>query len=428
MLPVQIIAQKRDGCELSDAAIDTFVRGYADNRIPDYQMAAFAMAVFLNGMTSFETAAMTQAMLDSGDRLCWPDDGFQRVDKHSTGGIGDKVSLVLAPLLAACGVQVPMLSGRGLGPTGGTLDKLESIAGFRTDLSLQEIQRGVSEIGCVITGASAELAPADRRLYALRDVTSTVPSIPLITASIMSKKLAESPDALVLDVKSGSGAFMKTREPARELATSLVEIGDTMNIPTTALLTNMNQPLGRMCGNALEVEEALNVLQGQGPDDVRQLTIELAAELLLNVGAFSEHAQAVRILDATLSDGSAMERFEMMVKAQGGDLALERQLSPATEVKALRGGVVSAIDVETIGYSIIAMGGGRLHLSDAIDHSVGIEILVSIGDSVNAGQPLMRSYTRDPDRFADQLRESITLSDQADWQPLIVERIVGEIT
>lgn len=428
MLPVQIIAQKRDGCELSDAAIDALVRGYADDQIPDYQMAAFAMALFLNGMTSFETAAMTQAMLDSGDRLCWPDDGFQRVDKHSTGGIGDKVSLVLAPLLATCGVQVPMLSGRGLGPTGGTLDKLESIAGFRTDLSLQEIQRGVSEIGCVITGASAQLAPADRRLYALRDVTATVPSIPLITASIMSKKLAESPDALVLDVKSGTGAFMKTRERARELATSLVEIGDTMNVPTTALLTNMNQPLGRMCGNALEVEEALDVLQGQGPDDVRQLTIELAAELLLNVGAFSEHAQAVRLLDAKLRDGSAMERFDMMVKAQGGDLALERAVSPAAEVTALRGGVVSGIDVETIGYAIIAMGGGRLNLADAIDHSVGIEMLVNIGDTVAAGQPLMRSYTRDPDRFADQLRESIALSDQADWQPLIVERIVGEIT
>jgi pyrimidine-nucleoside phosphorylase len=428
VLPVQIIAQKRDGCELTEESIFTFVRGYAENQIPDYQMAAFAMAVYFNGMTSSETAALTQAMLDSGDRLRWPDDGIPRVDKHSTGGIGDKISLPLVPLLAVCGVQVPMLSGRGLGPTGGTLDKLESIAGFRTDLSLQEIQRVVPKIGCVITGASADLAPADRRLYALRDVTATVPSILLITASIMSKKLAESPDALVLDVKFGSGAFMKTREQARELAISLVKTGERMGVTTTALLTSMNQPLGRMCGNAIEVEESLDVLQGQGPDDVRQLTIELAAELLITVGAFSEHAQAVQVLDRKLSDGSAMERFEMMVKAQGGDLAQERAIAPAAEVTARHEGVVSAIDVEAIGYTIIAMGGGRRNLADSIDHSVGIEMLVSIGDTVDAGQPLVRLFTRDPEPFADRLRESITLSDQANSQVLIVERIIGELT
>ncbi|HQX54102.1 MAG TPA: thymidine phosphorylase, partial [Planctomycetaceae bacterium] len=277
MLPASLIAAKRDRQELRDEEIAFFVQGFADGSIPDYQMAAMAMAIYLNGMTPRETATLTFAMLSSGTRLVWPKDGRSRVDKHSTGGIGDKTSLILAPLLAECGLQIPMLSGRGLGATGGTLDKLEAIPGYRTDLALAEITQLTQSVGCVITGASAELAPADRKLYALRDVTATVPSIPLITASIMSKKLAESLDALVLDVKFGSGAFMKTREQATELAHSLVSTGQRMGVHTTALLTDMNQPLGRMCGNAVEVLESIDVLQGGGPDDVRQLTIELCA-------------------------------------------------------------------------------------------------------------------------------------------------------
>ena len=426
MLPVQIIAQKRDGCELSDAQIVEFVRDYANSSIPDYQMAAFAMAIFLQGMTSSETAALTQAMLDSGDRLHWPDDGIPRVDKHSTGGIGDKVSLPLAPLLAACGVQVPMLSGRGLGPTGGTLDKLEAIGGFRTDLSLQEIQQVVQSIGCVITGASAELAPADRRLYALRDVTATVPSIPLITASIMSKKLAESPNALVLDVKFGSGAFMKILDQARQLAKSLTSTGQRMGVPTTALLTDMNQPLGRMCGNTVEVEESLDVLRGNGPSNVRELTLKLAAELLVTGGVCPDHSQALSLATGKLDDGSAMERFASMIAAQGGDLSAPRDVAPAEDITAQLAGVVSAIDAESIGYTIIAMGGGRRNLSDTVDHSVGIEMLVNIGDTVDQGQPLMRQFTRTPGRFRNDLLGSVTLTDHAAPMPLIVERITGE--
>ena len=282
MLPASIIAAKRDQRELTDDEIAFFIRGFAIGEIPDYQMSALAMAIFLNGMTPREVATLTAEMLGSGTRLTWPDDGVPRVDKHSTGGIGDKTSLILAPLLAECGVQVPMLSGRGLGATGGTLDKLEAIPGFRTNLSLDEITMLTQSVGCVITGASAELAPADQKLYALRDVTATVPSIPLITGSIMSKKLAEALNALVLDVKFGSGAFMKTREQATQLAQSLVVTGQRMGVTTTALLTDMNQPLGRMCGNAVEVLECLDVLNGGGPDEVRTLTIELCAEVLVS--------------------------------------------------------------------------------------------------------------------------------------------------
>ena len=278
MIPATLIAAKRDGHELSDAQIAFFIQNYSAGSIPDYQMSAMAMAIYLNGMTDRETATLTNEMLKSGARLNWPDDGIARVDKHSTGGIGDKTSIILAPLLAECGLQVPMLSGRGLGATGGTLDKLESIQGFNTNLSLDEMTRLTREIGCVITGASAELAPADRKLYSLRDVTATVPSIPLITASIMSKKLAESTDALILDVKFGSGAFMKTQQQATQLAKSLVETGKRMGVKTTALLTDMNQPLGRMCGNAVEILESIDILKNGGPDDARELTLLLAIE------------------------------------------------------------------------------------------------------------------------------------------------------
>lgn len=317
MIPAKIIANKRDGHELTDDEIAFFVKGFAEDSIPAYQMSALAMAIFLNGMTEREIAVLTQQMLDSGTRLNWPDDGVLRVDKHSTGGVGDKISIPLAPLLACCELQVPMLSGRGLGATGGTLDKLEAIPGFRTDLSLTEIQSLTQQVGCVITGASQELAPADRKLYALRDVTGTVPSIPLITASIMSKKLAESLDALVLDVKFGSGAFMKTKERATELAHSLVRTGERMGVKTTALLTDMNQPLGQMSGNAIEVLESIATLRGEGPSDVRELTVELAATLLVSTGRHSDLPAARITAESKLDDGSAFAKFEQMVAAQG---------------------------------------------------------------------------------------------------------------
>src|SRR4051795_6658647 len=278
---VSLISKKRDGGELTEDEIGSLITGYVRGDVPDYQMASWAMAVYLRGMTVAEIAALTEHMLHSGVTFEWPAGESPKVDKHSTGGIGDKVSLPLAPLLACCGLAVPMISGRGLGATGGTLDKLEAIPGFRTNLRLEEIQAVTERVGCVITGATAEIAPADKKLYALRDVTATVPSIPLITASIMSKKLAESLDALVLDVKFGSGAFMKSLDDARALARSLVETGKRMGVKTTALLTDMNQPLGRMAGNLVEVHEAVATLQGRGPADLWQCTRELGIELLL---------------------------------------------------------------------------------------------------------------------------------------------------
>ena len=425
MIPAQIIALKRDGGELSDSQIGRFIAGFAADEIPDYQMSAMSMAIYLNGMTDAETASLTHHMLDSGTRLSWPADGIPRGDKHSTGGVGDKISIPLAPILACCGLQVPMLSGRGLGATGGTLDKLESITGYRTDLSLDEVTRLTQEIGCVITGASPELAPADRRLYALRDVTATVPSIPLITASIMSKKLAESPDALVLDVKFGSGAFMKTRDQARALATSLVQTGERMNVRTTALLTDMNQPLGRMCGNANEICESIDVLKGRGPDDVTSLTLDLAAELL-HLGGLAQSVESARIsAQATIDNGTALEKLERMVAAQGG-ASLDVSVAAAHDVCATRAGIVQSVETEQLGLAVIALGGGRRQMTDSIDHSVGFEYLVRIGDPVEAGQPLIRVFAQNPETVSDQLLSAITIGDTGSPLTLVAERLTAD--
>ncbi len=425
MLPVSVIAAKRDHHELTDEEIAFFIHGFATESIPDYQMSALAMAIYLNGMTPRETATLTSEMLRSGTQLAWPDDGIPRVDKHSTGGIGDKTSLILAPMLAECGLQVPMISGRGLGATGGTLDKLEAIPGFRTNLALDEITQLTQSIGCVITGASAELAPADRRLYALRDVTATVPSIPLITGSIMSKKLAESLDALVLDVKFGSGAFMKSREQATDLAQSLVRTGERMGVRTTALLTDMNQPLGRMCGNAVEVHEAIDVLKGGGPQDVRLLTTELCAELLVSTGVCREMIEARSRSAKTLDDGSAFERYCRMIRAQGGDPEAVLSVAPAYDVTADRDGVISAIDTEALGLAIITLGGGRRRMGDPIDHSVGLEMLVRIGEPVDRAQPLVRIFSRQPAIVTVNMQRAITISDDAQPTPLVVDRVAG---
>lgn len=423
MIPASIIEAKRDGRELSDAEIEFFVHGFAAEQIPDYQMSALAMAIFLNGMSVSETATLTEQMLKSGTQLKWPDDGCFRVDKHSTGGVGDKISIPLAPVLACCGLQVPMLSGRGLGATGGTLDKLESIPGYRTDLTLAEIQKLTQQVGCVITGASAELAPADRKLYALRDVTATVPSIPLITASIMSKKLAESLDALVLDVKFGSGAFMKSQQQATLLAESLVQTGRRMGVKTTAMLTDMNQPLGRMCGNALEIQESLETLRGAGPADVRQLTIELAADLLLSSGLEQNRSSARQTAANKLDDGSALQKYEQMVVAQGGAPGDKLNIASSSCVEAAKAGVVTAVDTNALGLAVIAMGGGRQKMTDMIDHSVGLEMLVRIGDRVDAGQPLMNIFTPHPERHAGAIRDAITIGDSAEPRPLIVDTV-----
>jgi len=426
MNPVWIIQKKRDREPLSSAEIGAFIAGYVRGDIPDYQMAALAMAIYLNGMTGEETADLTDHMLASGARLDWPDDGVPRADKHSTGGIGDKTSLLLAPMLACCGLQVPMISGRGLGATGGTLDKLESIPGFRTSLSMDEVRDVVRRVGCVITGSTADLVPADRKLYALRDVTATVPSIPLITASIMSKKLAEGLDALVLDVKFGSGAFMKTSDSARELAQSLVATGKRMGVATTALLTDMNQPLGRMAGNAVEVDEAIAALEGRGPADLMEVTLALGAELLVFTQRAVTVDDAMRMLQETIDSGAAREKFAELVAAQGGNLDARRAIAPASELASPRSGYVASIDAEKLGQAIIAMVGGRQKIGDALDHSTGIEMLTRLGDPIDAGQPLVRLYAKPSvaERVRPMLLEAIHLADEPPpLGPLILDRL-----
>jgi pyrimidine-nucleoside phosphorylase len=422
MTPALIIAKKRDGLELSREEIAAFVHGFARGQVPDYQMAALAMAIYLRGMTTEETAALTEEMLASGVRLAWR----KKVDKHSTGGIGDKTSLVLAPLLASCGLAVPMISGRGLGATGGTLDKLEAIPGFRTDLSLAEIQEITERVGCVITGASDEIAPADKKLYALRDVTATVPSIPLITASIMSKKLAESLDALVLDVKFGSGAFMKSLADARALARSLVGTGKRMGVKTTALLTDMNQPLGRMVGNLVEVYEALTVLQGRGPADVWDVTRELGVELLVSAGVAADVEKARMRLLEEIETGHALAKFREMVAAQGGNLDQLPPVGKGVPVTASRAGFVGEIESERLGIAIIELGGGRKRMGDRIDHTVGLEMLVRVGDPVKRGQRLARLFGPEEKvtRVKPLVAQAVEIQDSPrDPLPLIVERI-----
>jgi len=423
---VHLISKKRDGGELADVEIGALVDGYVKGDVPDYQMAAWAMAVYLRGMTVAETAALTEHMLRSGATLEWPADDVPTVDKHSTGGVGDKVSLVLAPLVACCDLQVPMISGRGLGATGGTLDKLESIPGFRTDLSLAELQDVTRRVGCVISGATDDLVPADRTLYALRDVTGTVPSIPLITASIMSKKLAEGLDALVLDAKWGSGAFMKTREQAQSLARSLVDTGKRMHVPTAAIITDMNQPMGRMIGNAVEVDEAVAALRGEGPSDLIEVTLELGAELLVLTKRASSHTLALRQLAQAVTSGAGWEKFRAMVAAQGGDLDAPRLVAPAQEVSSQRAGYVAAIDTERLGYVIIHLGGGRKKLGDVLDRSTGLEMLVRLGDRVEVGQPLVRVFATPQAAAAveAELLGAIAIGDEREELPaLIVDRV-----
>lgn len=419
------IARKRDGNELTADEISALVNGYTSGRVPDYQMSAWAMAVFLQGMTDAETAALVDAMLNSGE--VFPrTPGTPRVDKHSTGGIGDKASLTLAPALACCGVRVPMISGRGLGATGGTLDKLESIPGFRTGLSMSEAEQIATEVGCVICAASEKLVPADRKLYALRDVTATVPSIPLITASIMSKKLAEGLDALVLDVKQGSGAFMKNAEDAKALAESLVATGKRMGVATTALLTDMNQPLGRMVGNALEVDESVECLAGGGPADLRELTLALGGQLLASAGRAGDPREGEQQIADAIDRGDALEKLREMVRAQGGDLDAPRPLAEVSEVTAADAGVVESIDTEQLGYAVIELGGGRKQLGDPIDPGVGLQLQVRIGEKVDAQSVLATLYARPDQRdaAAEMIRHAITIGEgPVDAPPLIAGRV-----
>jgi pyrimidine-nucleoside phosphorylase len=419
---VQIICKKRDGQPLTQEEIAFVVQGYSRGSIPDYQMSALAMAIFLNGMDPTETAWLTEQMLSSGQRLSWQASGRACVDKHSSGGIGDKVSLILAPLLACCDLRVPMISGRGLGATGGTLDKLESIPGVRTDLSLAEMQRITDQVGCVITGATEQLAPADRQLYALRDVTGTVPSIPLITASIMSKKLAEGLDALVLDVKCGSGAFMKRLAEARQLADSLVSVGRQMGLNTSALITDMNQPLGRMVGNTVEVDESLATLSGRGPEDLVHITCQLAGELLRLTGRSAEREDGARRARALLESGQAREKFDEMIAAQGGDMGAPRETAPETIVRSHEEGYLWAIDAEQLGLAVIEMGGGRRVKEHQIDHAVGFEMQVRIGDRVERNQALARLFSRPATTLIAEnlIRSAIHIHDHPVTPPQLV--------
>ena len=433
MLARSLIERKRDGGRIAPSEWRTLMQQYGEGAVPDYQMAALAMAIFLNGLDRGEIGAMTDAMLRSGSVLELGHLRVGRVDKHSTGGVGDKVSLILAPLVASLGVAVPMMSGRGLGHTGGTLDKLEAIPGFRTDLPLSEALRLVEQIGCALIGQTTEIAPADRRLYALRDATATVESIPLISASIMSKKLAEGLTGLVLDVKRGSGAFLPELDRGLALAQTMIELGADHGCPVVALLTAMDRPLGRACGNALEVEEAIMALRGEGPPDLMSVTYALGAEMLLLGGVVADRDDARRRMEVAISSGAAAAKFEQIIAAQGGNPAVVNDpslLPQAAECElflASRDGVVAYIAPRAIGRGITLLGGGRTKVEDTVDPTVGFVITARPGDMVRAGEPLATVFARDRSGVADGmsvLREAIGIADEAELPlPLISHRV-----
>ena len=418
-----LIERKRDGGRITAAEWRLLMNQYAAGEVPDYQMAALAMAIYFVGLDRDEIVALTNAMLESGSSLQLNHLTLGRVDKHSTGGVGDKVSLVLAPLVAACGVAVPMMSGRGLGHTGGTLDKLESIPGFRTDLPLEQATRQLEAIGCALIGQTREIAPADRKLYALRDATATVESIPLIAASIMSKKLAEGLTGLVLDVKYGSGAFLPELDRGLTLARTMIDLGADHGCPVVALLTAMDRPLGRACGNALEVEESIAALRGEGPADLMDVTYALGAEMLVLGGAAATRNEARRRMEVAISSGRAARKFQEIIEAQGGNPAVVDDpglLPQAAEVElfvAARDGVVAQVEPRAIGRGITAMGGGRTRVEDTVDPAVGFVITARPGDVVRAGEPLATIFARNAagvEAGRAALRASIRLADDAD--------------
>ena len=429
MRAVDLIRRKRDGGRLTPAEIGFLVDGIADYTVPDYQWSAFLMAVVWRGMDPVETRALVEAMLESGSVIDLSAIPGPKIDKHSTGGVGDTTSLILAPVAAACGVTVPMVSGRGLGHTGGTLDKLESIPGFRVDLPLGDYRRIARDCGLVLIGQTDEIAPADRFLYALRDATATVESIPLITASILSKKLAEGIDGLVLDVKTGDGAFMRRREDAEALAHSMVEIGGSMGKPVHVLLTTMDEPLGTSVGNALEVRAAVEGLAGTRIDAMTELSLELAAEMLLLGGVAAERGAALERCRGAIADGSALERFRRVIAAQGGDprvcddpvRVLPRAPCVAPFV-APRSGWLRQFRAWSVGQASMLLGAGRATVTDAIDQAAGIEILRRVGASVTVGEPLAELHFR-PERGAalpaalELLASAVEIGDEAPASP-----------
>ncbi len=433
MLARALIERKRDGGRIAPDEWRQLMNAYAADGVPDYQMAALAMAIFFQGLDRAETVALTDAMLHSGAMLDLSHLPAQRVDKHSTGGVGDKVSLILAPLVASLGVAVPMMSGRGLGHTGGTLDKLDSIPGFRSDLSLARATELLERIGCALIGQTDEIAPADRRLYALRDATATVESIPLISASIMSKKLAEGLTGLVLDVKRGSGAFLPELDRGLSLARTMIELGADHGCPVVALLTAMDRPLGRACGNALEVEESIMALRGEGPPDLMKVTYALGAEMLLLGGVASDRDDARRRMEVSISSGKAARKFQEIIEAQGGDPRVVDDpglLPQAAECElflAPQDGVVATVEPRTVGRGITALGGGRSRVEDVVDPTVGFVITARPGDIVRAGEPLGTIFARDRAGIAEGLSvlaRAIAIADDAEPPlPLISHRV-----
>lgn len=431
MRMVDIIDTKRNGGTLSDEQLQFFVDGVVDGSIPDYQISALLMAIYFRGMTSAEQTSLTMKMMHSGERLDLSRIPGIKVDKHSTGGVGDKVSLPLAAMVAATGIPVPMISGRGLGHTGGTLDKLEAIPGFKVELSEQEFIDQVAKEKLAIVGATGEVAPADKKIYGLRDVTDTVDSIPLIASSIMSKKIASGTDALVIDVKTGAGAFMKTLDQSRALARALVDIGKQAGLQCMAVISDMNQPLGNKIGNALEIEESIDVLKGKGPADLTELVLTLGSYMVVMGGKAKTPEAARQLLEQTIADGTAYDRFKAMVVAQGGDPRVmdDYQVMPQAKYQipypAKRDGVVTKLAADEIGTASMLLGGGRQKADDELDYSVGIELHHKLGDTVKAGEPLLTIYSNrqgieDVEQLLD---ESIEVSDHGE-QPTLIHEII----
>ena len=434
LFPQHIIAKKRDGLALSREEIAAFVRGATDGSWADYQLSALLMAIYLRGMSPAETALYTEAMMHSGvvadlSSVKWP-----KADKHSTGGVGDKVSLHLAPMVAACGVAVPMISGRGLGHTGGTLDKLESIPGFRVNLTMAEYRAELETIGLSLIGQTAELVPSDKKLYALRDVTATVECIPLICGSILAKKLAEGIDVLVLDVKFGRGAFMKEKSQARELALALVSVATAMGKPTRAILTAMEQPLGRAVGNALEVAESIECLKGRGPADTMEVTYALAEQMLVLAGVAQTATEARAALALSISSGAALEKFRAMITAQGGDARVVDEPARLPQAKfkvalaAPRAGFVQEVDAMGVALAALRLGAGRVKAADGVDHAVGFSELVKVGEPVAAGATLGVIHANDTDALAAaqvMLAQAIRVGDVAGTTPALVDEVIG---
>jgi pyrimidine-nucleoside phosphorylase len=437
MIVPRLIERKRDGHTLEASELRELVMAYAEDRVPDYQLAALLMAIYFRGLDRTEMNALMNAMLDSGKRLDLSRLAVPRIDKHSTGGVGDKVSLVLAPLIASLGIAVPMMSGRGLGHTGGTLDKLESIPGFRTGLSIAEAEQQLKKIGCAMLGQSAEIVPADRKLYALRDATATVEVIPLIASSIMSKKIAESLTGLVLDIKRGPGAFLPGLEDELALAAAMIDLGAQHDVPVVALLTAMDRPLGWACGNALEVAEAVAILNGTGPADVLEVTLALGGEMLQLAALASTLEGGQQLMRDAITSGKALLKLEEIIGAQGGDKQIVRDLSRLPQAReratfaAPRDGIIQAVEPRAVGYGVIALGGGRRNMEDKVDPSVGYVITAKPGDRVTKGQSLATIHARnraDLQVGAQALEQAIAIGDLAAGVrplPLISHRVTA---